>query len=419
MNGGTGLSPSTHRPQVRIACEGDPLDPASWSGTPAGLATALIVMGLAVDPVDVTPWLHSRRPGRMLAAAVHAPSALRWAGPREVRPVAGWLANSSATAALQRTAAYHAAVRRRRQAQGCVIRMRGQFSVGTAVPSVILDDLTLAQAFHHDWRGMGAASPRFRRWAKARQRHAYGEAVVCGAASRWTARSLIEDYGLPPHQVRVVGCGVTGPVRDVPRDWSIPRFLFVSMHWSRKNGDTVVQTFRRLRREVPEAELDLVGDHPRVDEEGVRQHGSLPRNSPDAQRRLRDLRERATCLVMPSKIEPFGLVYVEAGAVGVPSIGTTVGGAADAIGAGGVLVDPAEPEQLLTAMRRLAEPRTAHHLGAAARAHAARCTWDVVARRLVQHLLPGHFREEPDLFELAATASPERKDAQPSALPDS
>lgn len=382
--------------RVRIACEGDPLDPASWSGTPAGLAAALGRLGLLVDPVDVTPLLHRRRPGRMLAAGLHAPAALRWAGHSEVRPVAGWLANSSAGAALQRSARYRMVTRRRPAACG-VIRMRGQFNVGSALPSVILDDLTLAQAFGHNWRGMGAATGRFRRLAGRRQRSAYREAVACGAASRWAAMSMIDDYGVPSARVHVVGCGVNGPVRDVPRDWSLPRFLFISMHWSRKNGDAVVSAFERLRREQPAAELALVGDHPRVDQEGVRQHGLLPRNQPDAQQRLRWLQERATCLVMPSQIEPFGLVYVEAGAVGVPSIGTTVGGAADAVGPGGVLVDPHRPEQLLDAMRRLSDPSTARRYGELALRHAERCTWDAVARRLVRHLLPGRFDDEPDL----------------------
>lgn len=409
----TNVRPSTAGARVRIACEGDPLEPATWSGTPAGLATALTNLGLAVDPIDVTPLLRRRRPGQVLAAAVHGPAAIRWAGLHQMRPVAGWLANSTAGAALQRSATYRATVRNRPEAQG-VIRMRGQFSVGTTVRSVILDDLTLAQAFRHDWRGMGAASPRLRRWAVARQRRAYGEAVACGAASRWTAMSLIDDYGLDPAQVHVVGCGVPGPVRDIRRDWSIPRFLFISMDWSRKNGDAVVDTFRRLRQEVPTAELDLVGDHPRVDEDGVQQHGLLPRDRPDAQQRLHRMRERATCLVMPSKIEPFGLVYVEAGAVGVPSIGTTVGGAADAIGAGGVLVDPGDPKGLLAAMRRLADPGVARHYGSAARGHAARCTWDVVARRLIRHLLPGWFDEEPDLCEVGSSARPDEYDAQPS-----
>jgi glycosyltransferase involved in cell wall biosynthesis len=70
----------------------------------------------------------------------------------------------------------------------------------------------------------------------------------------------------------------------------------------------------------------------------------------------------------------------------VPSIGTTVGGAADAVGPGGRLVDPTDEAALLEAMRALAQPETAQELGARAREHASTLTWDEVARRILEAL---------------------------------
>lgn len=400
-------------PRLRLAFEGDALDPASWSGIPAGLVDAFRGLGVPVDVVDVTPRLHRRRGGRALSAAAHVPPAIRSGHRHQVRPVAAWLANSSAAAARRRSRTYRRAVRDLSPAAG-VVRMRGQFTVEGCTPSVVLDDLTLAHAFDLDWRGLSAASPGMRARALRSQQVAYRQAVACCAASSWAARSMVDDLGVSLERVHVVGFGVRGPIRDVVRDWTHPRFLFVGMDWARKNGDAVVRAFAALRREFPAAELDVVGNHPRLDMEGVRLHGVLPRGVPDAQRRLGHLAERSTCLVMPSEIEPFGVVYVEAAAVGVPSIGTTVGGAGDAVGDGGLLVDPRQPRQLLAAMRDLAEPAAARRYGAAALRHAARCTWEIVAQRLARHLIPGRFDDVADLVPVAAGY--EGGDVEPGAF---
>lgn len=398
------ISRHVDEPRLRLAFEGDPLDPAAWSGIPAGLVEAFGRLGVAVDPIDVTPRLHRRRAGRALAAALHTCPAAS-AGWREVRSVAAWLANSSAAAARGRSRSYRRTVADLPPAAG-LVRMRGQFAVEGDPPSVVLDDLTLAQAFSMDWRGLAAAPPGMQVAALRRQRDAYQQTVACCAASTWAARSMVNDFGVAPERVHVVGFGVRGPVREVSRDWTSPRFLFIGLDWARKSGDAVVEAFSRVRENIPTARLDVVGNHPDLDVEGVHPHGVLPRGVPDAQQRMQQLMERSTCLVMPSVVEPFGLVHVEAGAVGMPSIGTTAGGAADAVGAGGLLVDPGRPEKLLEAMHRLADPLVARRYGAAARLHAERCTWDLVAQRLGRHLLPGRFDRVADLATFPESPEP-------------
>jgi glycosyltransferase involved in cell wall biosynthesis len=91
--------------------------------------------------------------------------------------------------------------------------------------------------------------------------------------------------------------------------------------------------------------------------------------------------------VMPSECEPFGMAYVEAAAASVPSIGTTVGGAADILGDdGGVLVAPGDEAALRDAMRRLADPGASGAMGEAAHRRAERFTWAAVAGRLLRAL---------------------------------
>ena len=99
----------------------------------------------------------------------------------------------------------------------------------------------------------------------------------------------------------------------------------------------------------------------------------------------------ATCFVMASEVEPFGLAYIEAALAGVPSIATSVGGEGTIVAEGtGLLVPPGDEEALLGAMRTLADPEVAARMGAAARERSALFTWDKVGARLLRALdLPG------------------------------
>jgi glycosyltransferase involved in cell wall biosynthesis len=118
--------------------------------------------------------------------------------------------------------------------------------------------------------------------------------------------------------------------------------------------------------------------------EGVTTHGRIDVHRREGKDRLEHLFARATCFVMPSWIEPFGIVYVEAAGAGVPSIGTAVGGTATSIGEGGIRVDPADPRALVEAMTCLAEPERARALGQKALARSVQFTWRKVAERLVR-----------------------------------
>jgi glycosyltransferase involved in cell wall biosynthesis len=91
---------------------------------------------------------------------------------------------------------------------------------------------------------------------------------------------------------------------------------------------------------------------------------------------------------MPSSFEPFGIVHATAAAAGVPSIGTTVGGAGYVIGAhGGRLVPPGDRRALLAAMLELSSPDTAMRMGAAALERSRRFTWRAVAQRVLDALV--------------------------------
>jgi len=186
----------------------------------------------------------------------------------------------------------------------------------------------------------------------------------------------------------------------------VPHFLFVGIDWGRKNGDAVLAAFGRLREVFPEATLDLVGGHPQVDLPGVRGHGRLSLADRDESARLDQLFATATCFVMPSWFEAAGIVYLEAAAAGLPSVGTTRGGASDLVGGGGRVVDPADTDALTAAMFELSDPEVSRRLGAVAQSRSWAFRWDEVARRLVALLGLGDGTERP--VPWVASADPRR-----------
>jgi hypothetical protein len=369
-------------PRIAIAFQGEATDPASWSGVPAGLWRGLGEVEVERLAIDV------RFPG--YARLAHG-LGMSWAR----------AASNPAFAAASSFAAGRAAGRERVDA---AIAIGSGFALPARVRAVTFEDMTVAQAMRTGDPVYNALSDRAKRRWRARQRLAYSRSVACCVASHWAADSIVEDYGIDPQRVHVVGLGRKMPLAENPgRDWSTPRFVFAGFEWQRKGGPAVLEAFAKLRERSPEATLDLVGGHPPVELEGVAGHGPMPLDVADAQRRYAAILDRATCMVMPSNYEPFGIAYADAGARGVPSIGTMAGGAADAIGDGGFLVDPGDPAALLEAMLELSDPATAERLGTRALENAARLSWAKVTERLVRALQPAgvdpegltHYLERP------------------------
>ena len=148
----------------------------------------------------------------------------------------------------------------------------------------------------------------------------YRSAHALYPRSAWLARSLVDDYGCSPDRVVVVGGGANVPlVQLAERRWDQRRALFVGMDWERKGGPVLLEAWRRVRSALPDAELQVVGvpRTPRHLPEGVEWLGLVRDRT-----RLRALFDEASVFVMPSIYEPWGHVFLEAMASGLPCIGT-------------------------------------------------------------------------------------------------
>lgn len=176
-----------------------------------------------------------------------------------------------------------------------------------------------------------------------------------------------------------------------------PVFVAWGRHVPQKGFDLLIRAFDLVRKELPEASLRIGGDGPVTEQlramagDGVEFLGPLDRGG------VQQLLKSARVAVVPSRLEPFGIVAVEAMAAGRGVVWSTNGGLADATGGLGWGVDPTDTpalaDALLRAHRQPLDPTVA-------RAHAEGLAWSSIAERylkLYEGDDPGAAREEGSL----------------------
>ena len=357
----------------------EPASPRLWSGTPRGLSDGLRTHGVDVVPLGTGLGLDAHTALSMASRFERGDPTVRARSRRRITARGRSIARS---------------VRGAGPLDGIVAMGTDRYELGdvlpAGVPVVTYDDGTLLQMSRHpssDLRQNDFPTAEVDRWCAVQRRGALAAAACCVSTS-WAARSFVEDYGVPAERVHVVGMGhrarsaVAGH-----RDWAVPRLLFVGVDWRRKNGTAVVEAFRSLRAQVPDATLDVVGEHPDLAGiPGLTGHGLLRRDDPAAQALLDSLFGRATMFVLPSLFDPSPIAYLEAASAGVPVVATVEGGASELLGAGAIAVSPGDQAAIDAAVLRLADPDVARATGAEAAARAAASTWSGVAGRVL-HVL--------------------------------
>ncbi|MBW4042386.1 MAG: glycosyltransferase family 4 protein [Acidobacteria bacterium] len=225
-------------------------------------------------------------------------------------------------------------------------------------------------------------------WYRREQR-AYDAAKHLFAFCQPTRRSLIDDYGIAPEKVTVVGAGVNLPqlpsARTPPRT-DAPRILFIGNDFVRKGGEVLLEAFRQVRRQVPGARLVLVGTRPLIaPQAGVEVLGRVHDRS-----RIAELYRQAAVFCVPSFFDPYPLVLLEAMAFGVPVVATEQTGTPEMVtdGVTGTVVPTGDVSGLAAALLGvLHDPARADRLAAAARRDVEqRFTWDHVVARMAPAL---------------------------------
>lgn len=181
------------------------------------------------------------------------------------------------------------------------------------------------------------------------------------------SRSVFLPHALPSREA-------AGPATPLPPP---DRVAFAGRLMHDKGADLAIRAFARVREHFPELHFDIAGegeDRPALEAlarhlrvaDAITFHGWV---SEDEVARLM----RASWLVLvPSRMEVFGLVVLEAAREGRPVVATCVGGLPEVClhEQTGLLCAPEDPEALSEAVTRLfLNPDEAIRMGFAARAH--------------------------------------------------
>lgn len=211
------------------------------------------------------------------------------------------------------------------------------------------------------------------------------------ANSRFTA-SLLAPIGI---EAQVLNPGVdlalptTGSeaVAEALGVAGSPIVLTTARLVARKGHADLFATWPIIRRAHPDAVWLVVGDGPErarleaTAPDGVRLLGTVDDATLGALYRLADVH------VLPGRevdgdVEGFGMAAVEAGAAGTPTVATDLGGTAEAVGAGGVVVPTGDAHALAEAVADLLTDGTRlAQLASMARARAEELAWPRVAAR--------------------------------------
>jgi glycosyltransferase involved in cell wall biosynthesis len=217
----------------------------------------------------------------------------------------------------------------------------------------------------------------------------YHNAAMVFTRSDNITRSLIEQYGCPPGKVTCVYVGANAElISDALENdnFSNQNILFVGIDWQRKGGPVLVEAFERLLEVYPQATLTIVGAKPRLNHPRIKVVGLVPVNQ------TQEYYKKASIFCLPTLDEPFGVVFVEALAQGLPIVGTSIGAIPDFIsdGKNGYLVPPNDVDRLVDALSSLlASPEKCREFGEQGRKLAlSRYNWKSVGQALRAKILP-------------------------------
>lgn len=257
---------------------------------------------------------------------------------------------------------------------------------GVSVPSVIYTDYTAHLAAQKPESGRSPFNPKqLKCWLELERRSFERAAHIC-TRSRLVSDSIINEYGIRPERITVVGGGVNFSPLPQPvthDDGEAPTVLFIGKDLYRKGGDLLLRAFAESRKQVPGARLIFVTRD--------RIPSDLPRDGVEViaptwkRETIAQYYQRAHVLALPSRLETWGDVLLEAMVYGMPCIGVS-GQAMEEIIVNektGMIVPPENVPALSAALTRLlCNPALRREWGRMARQRAeAEYTWDKVASR--------------------------------------
>jgi glycosyltransferase involved in cell wall biosynthesis len=259
----------------------------------------------------------------------------------------------------------------------------------TRLPSVIYTDYTQELSSRKPEAGRSPFTKKERdQWFQYEKRAFQQAAHIC-TRGKFVRQSILDDYQIPVERVTAIGGGVnfeTLPNIQPKKHDSNPTVLFIGKDFYRKGGDLLLQAFCRVRQVIPNAQLVMVTEG--LPSQGFDLTGVRVVPPTWDRRTICGLYEQVDCFVLPSRLETWGDVLLEAMAYGLPCVGVAGEAMGEMIqdGKTGLIVPPGDIAALSEALIQLLANRSqCARFGAAARERVeSTFTWEQVVKSVSQ-----------------------------------
>jgi glycosyltransferase involved in cell wall biosynthesis len=164
-------------------------------------------------------------------------------------------------------------------------------------------------------------------WMK-KERLIYLNATYNFTFSTNQKKSIIEQYSINENKVECVYAGSNINCNESDhtyKKYDTKNILFVGVNWERKGGDILFRSFLKLYDKMPEVSLTIVGCSPDIKHPNVEIAGRITLEE------VEKFYKKASVFCMPTKQEPFGIVFVEAMQRKIPVVASNIGALPDMI----------------------------------------------------------------------------------------
>ncbi len=192
------------------------------------------------------------------------------------------------------------------------------------------------------YEGMSNFTPAIMKETSLVERIAAKRCAGIIETSDWAADEARKLWRLPPEKVASIpfGANVESGVTEQELDGVLAarsidslNLLWLGKDWDRKGGNIAVEAVKVLRsRQIP-ATLRIVGCQvpASCQSSWVEEVGFVDKKSAEGQAKLDQLLRTSHALILPTKAEAFGIVFLEAAAYAMPSLAPNVMGVGSAV----------------------------------------------------------------------------------------
>jgi len=225
------------------------------------------------------------------------------------------------------------------------------------------------------------------------------------AVSEFTKSEIQRLYHLDPQKITVAPNGVGDPpsispslAKNILSSFHLDSqkyFLYLGTLKPNKNIPFLIHAYARLLRSLPTVpKLVIAGKKGWLYHE-IFQVAQQEHLSPENliftdfvdENQKWTLLHHATCLIIPSLYEGFGIPAIEAMKVGTPVIASHIPPLKEVVGPHGLLIDPCNQDDLIQKMKVILSPATHRRYSLSGPKQAAKYTWNQTAQKVLSALV--------------------------------